>query len=99
MNTLIKLKNSMLLEGFVLGSAKDLVGKCGIYCGACRLYFMKNCKGCSGEEHKCPYSKCVDMLGNSCGECQKFPCEKHYGPMAVYAKLYLDWKRQEITKT
>jgi len=83
----------------ILELARGLVGKCGIYCGACRLYVKKNCKGCSGEEHECPYIKCTDMLGSSCGECGKFPCERHYGPMAVYAKLYLDWKKQEITKT
>jgi len=83
---------------------RDLLGKCGIYCGACRLYILKKCKGClniyADEEAKCPYYKC---LGNktidSCGECQKFPCERHYGPMAVFAKVFLDWKRQEIGKS
>lgn len=83
---------------------KDLIGRCGIYCGACRLYILKKCKGClniyAREEAKCPYYKCVENKGiNSCGECQEFPCEKHYGSMAVYAKLFLDWKKQEITKT
>jgi len=77
----------------------DLVGKCGIYCGACRLYILKVCKGCSGEEHKCPYIKCVEGKGiSSCGECQEFPCARHFGPMAVYAEKYLDWKKQEIAK-
>lgn len=77
----------------------DLIGKFGIYCCACRLYVLKRCKGCSNEEIRCPYLKCVEDKGiNSCGEYQGFPCEKHYGPMAVYAKRVLDWKKQEIIK-
>jgi len=87
-----------------LGSIKELVGKCGIYCGACRLYNLKKCEGClklyANKEAKCPYYKCVENREiNSCGECQEFPCERHYGPMAVYAKMFLDWKKQEIAKT
>lgn len=79
---------------------RDLIGKCGIYCSACRLYVLKKCKGCSGEEAKCSYYKCVENKGiDSYVECQDFPCEKHYGPMAVYAEKFLDWKKQKITKT
>jgi len=79
---------------------RDLIGRCGIYCGACRLFVLKKCEGCSNEEVKCPYYKCVENKAiNSCGECQEFPCEKHYGPMAVYAEKFLNWKRQEIAKT
>jgi len=63
-------------------------------------FVLKKCKGCSVEEAKCPYYKCVENKGiDSCGECQDFPCEKHYGPMAVYAEKFLDWKKQEIAKT
>lgn len=78
----------------------NLVGKCGIYCGYCRLYLVKKCNGCSGEEHDCPYLKCLDSDKelNCCGECLEFPCDKHYGPMAVYARKYLDWKKHEIVK-
>jgi len=83
---------------------KELVGRCGIYCGACRLYVLNKCRGYlnihANEETTCPYYKCVENREiNSCGECQEFPCEKHYGPMAVYAKKFLDWKKQEIAKT
>ena len=79
--------------------SRDIIGKCGIYCGACRLYVLKRCERCSNEEGKCPYYKCVENKAiNSCGECQEFPCEKHYGPMAVYTKKFLDWKKQEIAK-
>jgi len=86
-----------------LGSKIDLIGKCGIYCGACRLHILKKCKGClnlyANKEAKCPYHKCVTNKEiNSCGECREFPCEKHYGPMAVYTKMFLDWKKQEIAK-
>jgi len=87
-------------EGLKLEFGRDLIGRCGFYCSACRLYVLKKCKGCSGEEAKCPYYKCVENKGiDSCGECQDFPCEKHYGPMAVYAEKFLDWKKQEIAKT
>lgn len=82
---------------------RDLIGKCGIHCGACRLYFLNMCKGClsiyADEEAKCPYYKCVENKGlDFCGECKEFPCEKHYGAMAVYAKAFLDWKKEEIAK-
>ena len=82
---------------------RGLIGKCGIYCGACRLYFTKKCDGCSNisadEEAGCPYYKCVENKGiNSCGECKEYPCTIHYGPMAVYSKKFLDWKEQEIGK-
>jgi len=40
--------------------SRDLIGKCGIYCGVCRLFVLKKCEGCSNEEAKCPYYKCVE---------------------------------------
>ena len=81
---------------------RELVGKCGIYCGACRLYILGVCKGCieiNREEQKCPYYKCVAARNiNFCGECQEFPCKLHYGSLAVYAKKFLDWKKREVSK-
>jgi hypothetical protein len=82
---------------------RNLVGKCGIYCGACRLFTLKKCKGClnlyANAEAKCPYYKCVENKElSSCGECKEFPCKKHYGSMAVYAKMFLEWKKQEMAK-
>ena len=84
--------------GKLMEFRRKLIGKCGIYCGACRLYILNDCKGCY-EETKCPYYKCVETKKiGSCGECQEFPCDKHYGQMAVYAKKFLNWKKQEIKK-
>ena len=83
----------------------SLIGRCGIYCGACRLYTLRRCESCLNiyptvEEAKCPYYKCVITKGlRTCGECESFPCEHHYGPMAVYAKVYIDWKKKEIKET
>jgi len=65
--------------------ARGLVGKCGIYCGACRLYARKTAKAAL-EKSTNAHTKCVGMLGISCGECQEFPCEKHYGPLASARK-------------
>jgi len=88
------------MAGSILEINSKLVGRCGIYCGACRLYVLKRCKGCAVEESKCPYLECLENKEiNRCGECMEFPCERHYGPMAVYTKKYLDWKKQETAKT
>jgi len=78
---------------------KALIGKCGIYCGACKLYILKKCGGCSIAGAKCPYFKCVNNKRiTSCGECEEFPCQTHYGSMAVYATKFLDWRKGEIEK-
>jgi len=80
----------------------ELVGKCGIFCGACRLYILTKCKGCFGllaeKDAKCSFYKCVENKGiNSCGRCQDFPCLEHYGSGQVYAKKkLLDWKKREV---
>jgi len=77
---------------------RSLVGKCGLYCDTCRLHILKKCNGCYVEA-KCPYPKCSENKGvNNCGECTEFPRDKHFGPMAVYAKMYLNWKKHEIAK-
>jgi len=77
----------------------ELIGKCGIYCGACPLHIRGICKGCSDiSTTKCSIYKCVDERNlNSCGECPEFPCELHYHEKtAVYARDYLNWKRREL---
>jgi len=79
----------------------SLVGKCGVFCGACRLYVIGRCRSCTvayaGGGAGCPYFRCVEERGlRSCGDCEEFPCEKHYGPMAVYSKTFLDWRKREI---
>ena len=81
-----------------------LIGLCGIYCGACRLYILNKCSGCrefnsSSDEEKCPYYLCViNRRINSCGECTDFPCNLHYSEMAIYEEKYLEWKKAKILK-
>ena len=83
-------------------SQNELVGKCGIFCGTCRLYVLTKCRGCldlpAGKEAKCSFYKCVENKRiDSCGNCQDFPCLEHYGSEQVYAKRkLLDWKMREI---
>jgi len=80
----------------------DPVGKCGIFCGACKLYILAKCKGCSDLDLKkinCSVYRCADRKGiDSCGKCEEFPCLEHYGSDQVYAKKkLLNWKEREIT--
>jgi hypothetical protein len=80
------------------------VGKCGIFCRACRLYILEKCKGCldvdSEKKVKCSVLICAQDKGlDSCGRCQEFPCLEHYGSDQVYAKKkLLDWKKQETLR-
>lgn len=80
----------------------EFIGKCGVFCGACRLYILMKCKGCfdlfAKKETKCSFYKCVEGKGiDSCGRCQEFPCLEHYGSAQVYAKKkLLDWKKREM---
>ena len=76
------------------------VGKCGIFCRACRLYILEKCKGCidiSRKKVKCSVFMCAESKGlDSCGRCQEFPCLEHYSSDQVYAKTkLLDWKKKE----
>lgn len=80
----------------------EVIGKCGIFCGACRLYILTKCKGCldlsAKKETKCSLHECVESKQiDSCGRCQEFPCLEHYGSAQVYAKKkLLDWKKREV---
>lgn len=81
--------------------AERLIGRCGIYCGACALYINGKCDGCLDPHTvECPIYKCVQSKGvNYCGECPEFPCERHYqANIAVYSPKYLDWKKREVNK-
>lgn len=77
------------------------VGKCGIFCGACRLYVVEKCKGCieaSLKKAACSVYKCASKKNlDSCGKCDDFPCLEHYSSNQVFAKKkLLDWKKREI---
>ncbi len=75
---------------------KTLIAPCGIYCGACKTYIVGKCKGClDSNTIKCTIYKCVSIKGlETCGNCQKFPCDVHYRKeTAVYSPKFLDWKK------
>jgi len=77
------------------------VGKCGIFCRACRLYILEKCKGCldvDWKKVKCSVFMCAEDRGlDSCGKCQEFPCLEHYSSDQVYAKKkLLDWKKRKL---
>lgn len=81
----------------------DPVGKCGVFCGACKLYVSAKCKGCLDikmNKTDCSLYRCVADKGvGTCGRCQEFPCLEHYGHDQVYSKRkLLDWKKREIAE-
>jgi hypothetical protein len=95
-----QIRTSTAIRGLKLEFRKGLIGRCGIYCGACRLLILKKCSGCSSlcadKESKCPYYKCVQEKGiDSCGECQEFPCERHYGPMGYTPNRFSTGKNEK----
>ena len=78
---------------------KDIMGKCGFYCGSCPTYLNGECKGCL-EQHKkgdCFTRDCV--IGQTidfCGECKDFPCTTilNKPKVTVLDKSWLEWKKQ-----
>lgn len=55
-----------------------LMGKCGLYCGACPTYLHGGCGGCIREHETgdCYSRDCALERGvRFCGECGEFPCE------------------------
>jgi hypothetical protein len=94
----MKFKIENYLEGPIETQEKSH-WKMWIYCGACKLYIIKRCEGCIREDAECLFHKYTENIdASSCAECNRFPCERHYSSKAVYAKPYLDWKKQESTK-
>jgi hypothetical protein len=53
----------------------SLVAKCGLYCGACKMYLNKKCPGCSKNE-KASWCKvrtcCSDKRHGSCADCKDY---------------------------
>ncbi len=70
---------------------KELVSRCGLYCGACRSYLLlkkglleqkgykKGCKGCWVQNKNCAFikKKCARLRNeiDYCFECDRFPCQ------------------------
>jgi hypothetical protein len=60
---------------------KQMIGKCGAYCGDCDWKEVMECPGCLGSDGKlfwgeCSVAKCsIDKGINHCGHCKVLPCE------------------------
>ncbi|MCJ7470028.1 DUF3795 domain-containing protein [Candidatus Bathyarchaeota archaeon] len=81
----------------------NVIGKCGVFCGTCRLHVLTKCEGCLNhfaKSIKCSFYACVESKRlASCGECRQFPCLEHYGSSQVYSKKkLLNWKKKEIVE-
>ena len=78
---------------------KELLGKCGFYCGACPTYIKGGCRGCE-EEHTpgdCFTRDCVkEKKLNFCVECKNFPCDTIMTKphSTVLDKDWLAWKKK-----
>ncbi|MBQ7160414.1 MAG: DUF3795 domain-containing protein [Clostridia bacterium] len=79
---------------------KELLGKCGYYCGQCPSYLADKCKGCIKENvgGECYAHDCAINKGLiSCGHCEDFPCRTlQDDPKAsLLSPLWLKWKRTQ----
>ena len=60
---------------------RDLIGRCGAFCGACSWKEKTNCQGCqlcNGDMFwgKCSVAKCSIEKGiEHCGFCPNLPCD------------------------
>ncbi len=52
-------------------SSSQLIGACGLYCGACRKYLKDKCPGCQkAKSHCCPIGQCCIRQGfHTCADC------------------------------
>lgn len=78
---------------------KNLIGKCGFYCGACPTYFRDNCNGCMAEhtDGDCFTRDCVVKQDiEVCGRCKNFPCETILTKphSTVLDQQWLQWKKK-----
>ena len=58
---------------------KELVARCGLYCGACRSYLKDRCPGCAKNEKAswCQVrSCCLENQYASCADCRIMPLEQ-----------------------
>jgi hypothetical protein len=70
---------------------KNLIAKCGLYCGACRSYLKGKCPGCK-ENIKATWCKtrlcCIESNYSSCADCDKIElmdCKKFNN---LFSKLF-----------
>ena len=61
---------------------RNMIAKCGTYCGACEWKEKTNCLGCKACASKmfwgeCDKAKCCIERGyEHCGQCPDMPCQK-----------------------
>jgi hypothetical protein len=61
---------------------KEMIGRCGTYCGVCEWKEKMNCPGCQICQGKpfwgeCSVAKCSIENGHiHCGQCSNLPCKK-----------------------
>jgi hypothetical protein len=88
-----------MLNSKHLVSKETLQTDAGFVVAFVDFMFLKvmNClKPYANARAECLYFKCTRKKElNSCRECPEFPCKKHYGQTAVYAKMPLDSKNNE----
>ena len=75
---------------------KELLGKCGYYCGQCPSFLSEKCKGCiEGNDVGVCYARdCAvkkDII--SCGHCNDFPCHtlQNNPKASLLGPLWLKW--------
>ncbi len=79
---------------------KNLVARCGLYCGACGSYLKGRCAGCH-ENAKATWCKvrscCSEHQYASCADCKEFPdpkdCKKFNNVIARVIGVVLNSNR------
>jgi len=73
-----------------------LVARCGLYCGACRAYLTRRCRGCRANECNswCKTGSCCEARGLfSCADCGDYAdvraCPRFNGWMPRLVSLVL----------
>jgi hypothetical protein len=55
---------------------RELIARCGLYCGACKSFLCGRCRGC-GENDKATWCKvracCIEHGYSSCAACTEHP--------------------------
>lgn len=79
---------------------KDLIGKCGFFCGNCPTYAEGKCTGCNTAHKKgdCYTFDCVNKHKiDYCGLCEDFPCNEIMTreKATVLDLRWLKWKKQQ----
>jgi hypothetical protein len=78
----------------------NLVGRCGLYCGACGAYINERCSGCGATPkfRGCPVRKCcIEHNYATCAECTEYPnprdCKKFHNWISKLIGLILNSDR------